>query len=154
MVCSTKEGVPYALLRAAKRAGAPGFDPKGSGSTRVDYDVLGPWIESHRSELEPKVKKAETTDKLKHERLVLDNDLKRLEKEKSQLQNEQLKGRLVDPKKFITWIGSLGAIVSSNEITAMRTLMEQCVGYEDVIKNAFIELIEANRKEFEECKEK
>lgn len=146
--CATKTGTDYKLIKAAKsHKDAPGFNVGGSGSQRIDWDLLGPWIDAHRDELENSAEKASSMDALKRERLELENAKRRIEVEK-------LKGRLVDAKEFDEWMGQLGAIASATQIATMKNLMEQCAGYESVIKNAFLELIDTTRREFSEWSKK
>jgi hypothetical protein len=45
---SAEYGVSVALLRAAKAKGCPGFHPSG----RINWELVGPWIQEHTEELQ------------------------------------------------------------------------------------------------------
>lgn len=77
--CSAMTGTPKEMLRAAKKQGAPGF----RGSC-VYWVELKPYLDAHKELLESKVQ--DNLKALTIEGKRLDNDLKKLEKKKLQLE--------------------------------------------------------------------
>jgi hypothetical protein len=144
---ATHTGTPYKLLKAAKlRPDAPGFN-RSSGSTRIDWSLLKPWLDVHRDELGNQVKEAESLDELKKEELALIIQLKRLE-----LQEKE--GRSVDPEDWYQWFASFGAELSTKLKKAQRNIKEQCKGRESVIEDEFLELFTAIQSREDQCKPK
>jgi hypothetical protein len=95
--CIQSTGISRDILRLCKVKGAPGFPA--SGGSRINWDLLGPWLKDHQNEIEELTDiSLEDLNKIKLQEDII----------KTQLQNKKLKGEYLDPmdvNKFLRGIG-------------------------------------------------
>jgi hypothetical protein len=109
--CIDSTGVSRKLLQWAKKEKAPGF-VYSSGSTRVNWTELEPWLKINRSRFETFESKEEASiTKIKLENLIKDGVLK-------DLQIKKLKREYLDP----TEVKSLLQTISTSQAAVLKRI--------------------------------
>jgi hypothetical protein len=141
--CAEATGVPKKILQRAKYfPDSPGFN-RSSGSTRINWTALEPWLKEHREELEGMTDKS--LDELKLEGVLLDNIIKQQTIDKNNRES-------LDPEEVYQFGTDLLSLMSA-EVKAMRSeLTSKCPGYEKQIDDAAIKILVSITKELEKWK--
>jgi phage terminase Nu1 subunit (DNA packaging protein) len=140
---ATAKGISVRVLQIARNLNSPGIHPSG----RVNWDLLGPWLQENNSKIEANANSLDDMDELRKRKLQAQTEMLELE-------NQEMKSNLIDKedlKQFLLSLSTAQAAILNSRLRDELPI-KLVNKNQDEISSILVEVIKDLMRLFKEIK--